>query len=99
MLANPASPTVVSLLNQGGIAPAIRERAGTLTPREIEVCALLAEGLSNTEIALRLHLSAATVKDHTRAIYIKLGTPNRVRAAILMYQLGMLAPANATVAS
>ncbi|GAA2462456.1 response regulator transcription factor [Streptomyces lavendulocolor] len=99
VLANPASRTVVSLLNQGGIEPAIRERAGTLTPREIEVCALLAEGLSNTEIALRLHLSVATVKDHTRAIYMKLGTPNRVRAAILMYQLGMFAPANATLAS
>lgn len=99
VLANPASPTVVSLLNRGRIAPAVRQRAKTLTPRESEVCALLAEGLSNTEIAQRLHLSAATVKDHTRAIYLKLGTTNRVRAAILTYQLGMLAPADTTVAS
>ncbi|MGW7367445.1 LuxR C-terminal-related transcriptional regulator [Streptomyces sp. NPDC054841] len=99
VLAAPASRTVVGLLSRGGIPPAVRERARTLTPREAEVCTLLAAGLSNTEIGRRLHLSPATVKDHTSAIYTKLGTTNRVRAAVLAHRLGMRTPLETAVAS
>ncbi|MEU3571872.1 response regulator transcription factor [Kitasatospora sp. NPDC036755] len=58
-------------------------RVGSLTDREHEVLSQLSLGLSNSEIARLLHLSRATVKDHVSAILAKLGTNNRVQAAVL----------------
>ncbi|WP_219470931.1 response regulator [Nonomuraea rhizosphaerae] len=54
-----------------------------LTGREREVLGCLGEGLSNAEIARRLHLSEATVKGHVSRVLVKLGCPNRTRAGLL----------------
>lgn len=62
-----------------------------LSKREIEVLALLAEGLSNREIAQRLYLSPNTVRVHTSHIYGKLGVNNRMQAVAQARSLGLLA--------
>jgi DNA-binding NarL/FixJ family response regulator len=53
-----------------------------LTARERDVLALVAEGLSNTEIAERLHIGVTTVKTHITSLMAKTGSPNRVRLAL-----------------
>ncbi|HEY9457862.1 MAG TPA: helix-turn-helix transcriptional regulator, partial [Gaiella sp.] len=61
------------------------EVAGQLTPREQEVLGLVAEGLTNAEIASRLWISAGTVRRHLENAYAKLGVHTRtaaVRAAL-----------------
>ncbi|MEU1517318.1 response regulator transcription factor [Streptomyces sp. NPDC005811] len=65
-------------------------RVGRLTEREREVLVLIAEGLSNTEIGTRIHLSAGTVKDHVSAILTKLRVASRVQAALLAQRAGLL---------
>jgi DNA-binding NarL/FixJ family response regulator len=52
-----------------------------LTAREAEVLGLVAEGLSNREIAARLFISANTAANHVRSILMKTGTANRTQAA------------------
>lgn len=52
-----------------------------LTPRELQVCALIAEGRSNKQIAVGLDLSLGTVKDHVHHILQKTGLPNRAAIA------------------
>lgn len=58
-----------------------------LTEREWEVLQLVADGLSNREIARRLYLTEGTVKNYISSIYQKLGTNDRVRAALLAREL------------
>ncbi|MGZ3602249.1 MAG: response regulator transcription factor, partial [Ktedonobacterales bacterium] len=57
-----------------------------LTDREREVLRLLAEGLSNQQIAERLVITPATVKFHTRSIRSKLGTTSRTETVVLALQ-------------
>lgn len=64
--------------------------ASTLTEREREVLRLVADGLSNAQIAERMVVSTGTVKAHTHAIYRKLGTDNRVQAIARARELGIL---------
>ena len=61
-----------------------------LSERELEVLHLVAEGLTNREVAARLYLSLNTVKSHTRSIYGKLGAHNRTQAVARARALGVL---------
>lgn len=67
----------------------------SLTHRERDILALLAEGRSNREIAQTLYLSEKTVKAHLAAIFRKLGVTNRTQAAMAAVQLG-IGPRNPT---
>ena len=62
-----------------------------LTPREIEVLQLLAEGLPNKSIAARLGISDQTVKFHVASICAKLGATNRTQAVRLAVRRGIIA--------
>jgi DNA-binding NarL/FixJ family response regulator len=63
-----------------------------LTAREADVLRLVAAGLSNTEVAARLHLSRETVKSHVSAVLVKLGARDRTQAVIATYESGFLEP-------
>jgi len=65
------------------------EVGADLTPREREVLALLAAGMSNNEIAQQLRLSVGTVRLHVSNILAKLGAPNRTSAAIIAVKHGL----------
>jgi DNA-binding NarL/FixJ family response regulator len=64
----------------------------SLTSREAEILGLLADGLTNREIASTLFVSESTVRAHLRTITQKLGVNNRVHAVARALQLGMVAP-------
>ncbi|MGI8331354.1 response regulator [Actinomadura scrupuli] len=66
------------------------QRLRVLTGKEREVVVALGGGLSNAEIAVALHMSEATVKTHVSRILAKLSLTNRVQAAILAHQAGLL---------
>ncbi len=94
---------------EGLLAPAItrrmierfaREAARTPVPhleslsaRELEVVRLVAAGLSNAEVAGRLHLSPATVKSHVARILAKLDLRDRVQLVVAAYETGLVQPA------
>ncbi|MFG6199083.1 response regulator [Nonomuraea sp. JJY05] len=68
-----------------------RDRVGPLTDREREVLALLGAGMSNGEIARELHIVEGTVKAYVSAILTRLGVRNRVQAAIIAHEAGLVA--------
>jgi DNA-binding NarL/FixJ family response regulator len=66
------------------------ELVDQLTPREVEILELLAQGLANKQIALYLEISEHTVKFHISSIYAKLGATNRMEAVRMGLQLGLI---------
>ncbi|MFC5268180.1 response regulator [Kribbella qitaiheensis] len=71
-------------------AAAAKEQVDALTPRELEVLSLVGAGLSNAEIARRLFLVEGTVKAYVSAILTRLQVKNRVQAAIVAYEAGLV---------
>jgi DNA-binding NarL/FixJ family response regulator len=88
------SPSVtrrlIALVADGGGASDRRgqaqQRLASLTTREREVALAVGQGLSNAEIAERLHMSVATVKAHVSRLLTKLEVDNRVQVALLAYE-------------
>jgi DNA-binding NarL/FixJ family response regulator len=72
--------------------PAIHRDLAPLTPRELEVLALMGRGLSNTELAGALTLSESTVKTHVARIFTKLALRDRAQAVVLAYETGLVTP-------
>ncbi len=71
-------------------ADAARREAAGLTPREFEILELMAAGLSNREIAERIHVSENTVKTHCSRLFEKLGAKRRTQAVHAGKALGLI---------
>jgi DNA-binding NarL/FixJ family response regulator len=72
--------------------PDAARRAAALAERERDILTLLAEGLPNSAIAQRLYMSEATIRTYVSRILTKLDCDNRVQAAILAHEAGLLRP-------
>jgi DNA-binding NarL/FixJ family response regulator len=91
---------VVAALNEPGAGARAAGSTGApepelpdgLTPREAEVLGLIAAGLTNTEIADHLVVSAATVKSHVNHIFAKAGVRDRAQAVVYAYEHGLAEP-------
>lgn len=81
------APAVLAAARQAGDGA---EASEPLNPRQKEVLRLVAEGLSNREIASRTHLSEYTVKGYVEEILARLGARNRVHAAIVATKQGLI---------
>ena len=79
------APSIAAMLVQRVARPAV-----TLSPRETQVLALVAQGSSNPAIAAELFLSEATVKTHLLHVFEKLGVSDRTRAVTLAMELRLL---------
>ncbi|MDR1815947.1 MAG: response regulator transcription factor [Clostridiales Family XIII bacterium] len=96
------APDVIDFIREMALAGASRHGGGAgagadgdggdvfadLTPRELEIAALVAEGLSNTQIAERLFLADGTVRNHISTILEKTGLEHRTQIAVKYFQRG-----------
>lgn len=78
-----------------GPRPATRAQPAGLTPREVEIVTLLAQGLRNPEIAARMHISVKTVDHHVSSVLAKLGVRTRTDAAREAWRLGLISRTDA----
>jgi LuxR family maltose regulon positive regulatory protein len=93
-----ANPRISSIIgtrspvhpSKGAIAVTDQALPEPLSGREIEVLALIAEGLSNGEICKRLYIALSTVKRHINNIYGKLGVKSRTQAVVAARKVGLL---------
>ena len=83
-------PLIAEFASRARAAPA--PHLDHLTEREREITALVAEGLSNDEIAARLYLSPATAKTHVNRAMTKLGARDRAQLVVFAYQSGLVRP-------
>jgi len=92
LLAPAVTRRLISLFVTGSHPRARRRdpRLDTLTDRELEVLGLMAQGMSNAEIAASLHVSGNTVKTHVARVLGKLDLRDRVHAAIFAHQSGLV---------
>lgn len=92
-LAPKLAARMIAQLRAGGLgrATTAKAKAESLTEREREVLALVGAGRSNAQIARRLNLVEGTVKGHVSAILTRLDLANRVQAAILAHEAGLIA--------
>jgi DNA-binding NarL/FixJ family response regulator len=74
----------------GRVAPAAPALAAVLTIREREVLQLLAQGLSQKEIALQLYLSPKTVNSHAERLYEKLSVHSKTQAVAVAFRQGLV---------
>ncbi|MEV4678287.1 response regulator transcription factor [Actinomadura sp. NPDC049382] len=89
------APTVTrrligALVGNGHAVPRLAARLGDLTGRETEILAMIARGLSNSEIGAELYLSANTVKTHVGNLLSKLGLRDRAQAVVFAYESGLV---------
>ena len=82
--------TVVDGYLDSGAGSAAATQINQLSERERAVLVLIADGLSNTDIAKQIHVSVGTVKDHVSAILTKLQVGSRVQAALVAQRAGLL---------
>ncbi|WP_189786189.1 response regulator [Streptomyces capitiformicae] len=94
LLAPGITRRLIAEFSRLGTAPRapLKDRVGDLTERETEVLALIAQGLSNAEIAQRLVVAEQTVKTHVGRILVKLGLRDRTQAAVYAYESGLVRP-------
>ncbi|WP_405875196.1 MULTISPECIES: response regulator [unclassified Streptomyces] len=93
LLAPAITRRLVERFARTGAESAVLHRdLAALTPRELDVLGLLAQGLSNAELAARLHLSEATVKTHVSRILTKLSLRDRAQAVVVAYETGLVSP-------
>ena len=80
------------MASQPAVETADEARIEDLTPRENQVLGLIAEGLSNREIASRLTVEESTIRTHVKRILMKLDLRDRVHAVIFAYERGLIRP-------
>ncbi|MGB0386975.1 MAG: response regulator [Ardenticatenaceae bacterium] len=81
------SPSIMAVLNR---TPNLEPSRGRLTPRQLQILHLIAEGKTNRAIAYALGISQKTVEKHAQALFTKLGANSRAEAAVLATRAGLL---------
>jgi DNA-binding NarL/FixJ family response regulator len=84
------APSAAPAAHHGATTPGPEKAGGALTPRENEVLTLLAEGLSNKEIAAKLAISEHTAKFHVNSILQKMNAQKRVEAVVRAAKMGLI---------